>query len=53
MSVVAGGHDKKWCREIALEDEVGILDWTNALKSLLNQIFHNDSLIARSLRFSL
>ena len=45
MSVVAGGHDKKWCREIALEDEVGILDWTNALKSLFNQIFNNDSLI--------
>ena len=45
MSVVAGGHDKKWRREIALEDEVGILDWTNALKSLFNQIFHNDSLI--------
>ena len=45
MSVVARGHDKKWRREIALEDEVGILDWTNALESLFNQIFHNDSLI--------
>ena len=45
MSVVAGGHDKKWRREIALEDEVGILNWTNDFKSLFNQIFHNDSLI--------
>ena len=39
MSVVAGGHDKKWCREIALEDEVGISNWTNALKLSFNQRF--------------
>ena len=32
MSVVAGGHDIKWCREIALEDQARILSITDDLE---------------------